>query len=247
MRILLKDGIKYLPYKYKDEDELERMVMEHSESIFGADSVFFSKQKIKTRSGIATIPDGFILLINDRKWYILEMELASHPLYEHIVVQVSKFNTAIKNPKTRKKLIDVFYEEVKDNIRIKYKFERITKELYKFLSDAINKDPEVIVIIDERTKELDEVCEGLLFRTTILRFETYYREEIGVGIHIHSFGTLKDYEIKKRILPQKEEKEVKEITPIGKRRIEVTLGEKSWVEYCKEALESLGGRAAWLL
>ena len=245
MRILLKDGIKYLPYKYKDEDELERMVMEHSESIFGADSVFFSKQKIKTRSGIATIPDGFILLINDRKWYILEMELASHPLYEHIVVQVSKFNTAIKNPKTRKKLIGVFYEEVKDNIQIKYKFEfnRITKELYKFLSDAIDKDPEVIVIIDERTKESDEVCEGLPFRTTILRFETYYREEIGVGIHIHSFDTLKDYEIKKRIPPQKEEKEVKEITPIGKRRIEVTLGKKSWVECCKETLENLGGRA----
>jgi len=70
MRILLKDGIKYLPYKYKDEDKLERMVMEHSESIFGADSAFFSKQEIKTRSGIATIPDGFILLINDRKWRI---------------------------------------------------------------------------------------------------------------------------------------------------------------------------------
>ena len=33
MTILLKDGIKYLPYKYKDEDELERLLIEHSEII----------------------------------------------------------------------------------------------------------------------------------------------------------------------------------------------------------------------
>jgi len=227
MRILLKDGIKYLSYKYKDEDELERMVMEHSEIIFGADSVFFLKQKIKASSGIGTIPDGFVLLINDKKWYILEMELASHPLYEHIVVQVSKFNNAIKNPETRKKLIDVFFDEADGNIQIRRKFEfyGITKELYKFLSDAINKDPEVIVVIDEKTKELDEVCGGLP-RTTVLRFETYYRQKIGVGVHIHSFDTLKDYEIKEQIPPEEEEKELKEITPLGKRRVEILLTEK---------------------
>jgi len=221
--MLLKDGIRYLPYKYKDEDELERLLVEHSEIIFGADSVTFPKRKIKTRSGIATIPDGFVLLINEKKWYILEVELASHPLYEHIVVQISKFNSAIKNQNTRKKLIDVFYDEIENNIQIKYKleFNKITKELYKFLSDTLTKDPEVIIVIDEQTKELDEVCEGLPFRTTVLSFETYHREEIGVGVHIHSFDTLKDYKIKEPILPQEEEKEDKEI--ITKRRIEIIL------------------------
>lgn len=224
MRILLKDGIEYLPHKYKDENELEGMVMEHSEAMFGVDSVFFSKQKIKARSGIATVPDGFILLMNDEKWYILEVELASHPLYEHIVVQVSKFNTAIKNSKTRKKLIDVFYDEVRDNIRIKYKFEfnRIMKEPYKFLSDTISKGPEVIVVVDEKTRELDEVCGSLPFRTTVLRFGTYYREKIGVGVHIHSFDTLRDHDIKKQISPE-EEKEIKEVIPVRGRRIEITL------------------------
>lgn len=228
MKILLKDGIRYLPYKYKDEDELERLLVEHSEIIFGADSVTFSKRKIKARSGIATIPDGFVLLINEKKWYILEVELASHPLYEHIVVQISKFNSAIKNQNTRKKLIDVFYDEIENNIQIKYKLElnMIKKELYKFLSDTINKDPEVIIVMDEQSKELDEVCESLPFRTTVLKFETYHREKIGVDVHIHSFDTLKDYEIKEPILPHeevKEDKEGKEIITIGKRSIEITL------------------------
>jgi hypothetical protein len=222
MTILLKDGIKYLPYKYKDEDELEQLLIEHSEIIFGGDSVIFPKRKIKARSGIGTIPDGFVVLINERKWYILEVELASHPLYDHIVAQISKFNSAIKNQNTRKKLIDVFYNEIKNNIQIKYKleFNGITKELYKFLSDIINGDPEVIIVIDERTGELDEVSQSLPFQTTILRFETYEREKIGVGVHIHSFDTLKDYKIKEEIQPPGDEKKPEEI---GKKRIEITL------------------------
>ncbi len=213
MTILLKDGIKYLPYKYKDEDELERLLIEHSEIIFGTDSVIFPKRKIKARSGIGTIPDGFVVLINEKKWYILEVELTSHPLYDHIVVQISKFNIAIKNQNTRKKLIDVFYDEIKNNIQIKHKleFNRITKELYKFLSDIINGDPEVIIVIDERAEELDEVSQSLPFRATILRFETYEREKIGVGVHIHSFDTLKDYKIETGS------------EQIGKKRIEIAL------------------------
>jgi len=225
MRILLKDGIKYLPYKYKDEDELERMVMEHSESIFGADSVLFPKRKIQARSGIASIPDGFILLINDKQWYILEVELASHSLFEHIVVQLNKFNSAIKNPSTRKKLIDAFYYEVENDIQTKYKFEfnKVMKELYKFLSDTINKDPEVTVVVNERTSQLDEVCQSLPFRTNVLVLETYYRDKIGVGVHIHSLDALKDYEIKEDKPLQEGEKEAEETAPVGKTRVEITL------------------------
>ncbi len=247
MRILLEDGIKYVPYRYKDEGEFEQMVMEHRETIFGVDSVFFPKQRIKARSGIVTIPDGFILLINDKKWYILEMELASHPLYEHIVVQVNKFNAAIKNSETRSKLIDAFYKEVTNNIEVRYKFEvnGITKESYKFLSDAVNKNPEVVVVIDERTKELDEVCESLPFRTTVLKFETYCREKIGIGVHVHSFDTLRDFGIEEQMPSQEEEKQVRKSTPTGRAetRVAATGRKRSWVDYCKEALENLGNRA----
>ena len=31
MKMLLKDGIRYLPYDYGDEDELEQMAIEHSD------------------------------------------------------------------------------------------------------------------------------------------------------------------------------------------------------------------------
>jgi hypothetical protein len=197
MKLLLKDGIKYLPYRYKDEDELEQMVIDHYEVIFDKNAVFFQKQKISAHSGIGTIPDGFVLLIDERKWYIVEVELSAHPLYEHIVVQISKFNSAIKNPSARRKLIEAFFNEAKDDIQLRYKFEAegITKELYKFLSDTLANDPEIIIIIDEQNKELDEVCGVLPFKTSILELKTFYREGVeDAKVHIHFFDSLKEYE-----------------------------------------------------
>ena len=89
---------------------------------------------------MGTIPDGFVLLIDEEKWYIVEVELSSHPLHEHIIVQISKFNSAIGASTTRRKLIDAFYDAVENNTPMKDKFEvkGVTKELYKFLSDIIN-------------------------------------------------------------------------------------------------------------
>jgi len=198
MKILLENGTRYLPYQYKDEDELEQMVVEHSEIIFGRDSVLFPKQKIKARSGIATIPDGFVLLIDDKEWYILEVELASHPLYEHIVVQISKFSSAIRNPNERKKLIEAFFHEIRDNVQLKNKFDSkgITTELYKFISDVIDKDPKLIILIDEEREELNEVCKSLLqLQPRVLDFQTYFREGVDIRVqrvHIHLFDALKE-------------------------------------------------------
>lgn len=62
MEILVKDRIRYLPYQYKDEAELENLVRNNIEFIFGNNSLFFEKNKIKSRSSIGSIPDGFVFL-----------------------------------------------------------------------------------------------------------------------------------------------------------------------------------------
>jgi len=84
MRMLMQDGVKYLFYKYKDERELERMVFEHSEMIFGQDSVLFPRQKIKGRSGITSTPDvkgswGQVLIFEFL--YRLSREIESSSLF----------------------------------------------------------------------------------------------------------------------------------------------------------------------
>jgi len=160
MEIAVKDDVKYLPHQYRDEKELENLVKEHIEFIFGNNSLFFESSKIKSRASIGSIPDGFVLLPLEEKWYIIEVELSKHPLHRHIVPQILKFFSAIKNSNTRKKLIDIFYEEIESKpiLNYKYKIAGIKKERYKLLTDVINKNPEFAIIINEKTRELKEIC-----------------------------------------------------------------------------------------
>lgn len=244
MKILHKDSIKYLPYKYKNEEELERMVCEHSEILFGEGSVFFSKQKIKTISGIGTIPDGFLILLKEKKWYIVEVELSSHPLYDHVVAQVIKFNGAIKNPNNRKKLAGAFYKEVesKENFQLRYKIESGgIRELYKFLSDIVDETPEIIIVIDERTVELEEVCENLPFKTNILEFQTYFRESVGIGVHIHLFDVLRDGRVVKEVLMPEKKRESEELVKPKRKKLGEITPQREYRIPILESLIEMGG------
>lgn len=190
MKIIVKDGVKYLSHHYNDEFELENLVKKHIEFIFGNNSLFFEKSKIKSKSGIGSIPDGFVLLPLEQKWYIIEVELSQHPLHEHIVSQISRFCSAIKNPATRQKLIDVFDEEVINNPKLNYRYKtiKIKKERHKILTEVINRNPEIIIIIDEKTRELEDVCDILPFTPKVIEFKTYQRE--GSNVLVHIFDTL---------------------------------------------------------
>ena len=134
MKIIIKDNIKYLPYRYESEDELETFVKNYIEVIFGDDSIFFERSKIETKAGIGSIPDGFVLSLTEDKWYIVEVELADHPLYNHIIPQLT-FYSAIKNYTTKRKLVDAFYDEIRTNIQLECKLRSsgIKKELYKVI------------------------------------------------------------------------------------------------------------------
>jgi len=191
MKIILKDGIKYLSYKYKNEEELEKMIIEHYKEIFGGDSIFLSKHKIRTSAGLGTIPDAFVLSLGEKRWYVIEVELSDHPLYQHIVPQITKFYNALKNTTTQKELVRYFYNEVKAD---PWKFALFQSngisEVYKFISETIETKPEIVIIVNEENSELNDVCDALPFNSKVIVFKTYCRENVGIGVHIHLFESV---------------------------------------------------------
>jgi predicted transport protein len=192
--ILYKDAVKYIEYQYKNESEIEEMIFEHSKNIFGEDSLLLAKRKIRANSGIGAIPDAFVLSLGDKKWYLIEVELKNHPLYEHIVPQISKFNTALKNSDSQKKLIKMIYEEIKDDPQKNLMFQlKNIKEVYKYIAEILESKPQIIILIDGKNDELEEVCDSLPFDSKVIEFKTYIRENVGLGVHIHSFEPLKDF------------------------------------------------------
>jgi len=199
--ILYKDAVRYIEYRYKNESEIEEMIFEHSKNIFGEDSLLLAKRKIRANSGIGAIPDAFVLSLGDKKWYLIEVELKNHLLYEHIVPQISKFNTAIKNSDSQKRLVKMIYEEIKNDPRKNLMFQlKNIKEVYKYLAEILESKPQIIILIDGKNDELEEVCDSLPFDSKVIEFKTFCRENVGVGDHIHSFEPLKYFRELKPVL-----------------------------------------------
>ncbi len=111
----------------------------------------------------------------------------SHPLYEHIVPQITKFNSAMKNPSSKKRMVKAFYDEIKeDATKILKVQDKNIKELYKFISETLDTKPEIIIAINSKTDELDEVCESLPFSSKVIEFKTFENED-APSVHIHLF------------------------------------------------------------
>lgn len=205
MNLIIKDDVKYLSYSYENESELEDFVKEYSDYIFGKNSLYLSKKNIQSKSGISTIPDAFVINLKEKKWYVVEVELSIHPIHRHIFAQISGFNTAINNDKTRKKLVKSFYKEIENDSILKFKFESLIKEeKFKFISEIIDESPEIIIIIDKKKDVVKEVCKTLTIPSKVLEFKTYFRENVGKKVSIHQFDSLIDYtSSSKTIIPHK--------------------------------------------
>ncbi|UXM84524.1 DUF5655 domain-containing protein [Methanococcus aeolicus] len=192
--ILLKDGVEYIQCNYKYENELEKMVFEHHKEIFGDNTLLFNKSKIKTVANIGTIPDAFVVDLKNKNWYIVEVELKNHDVYGHVNSQIMKFLDAIDNPNTKKELSDKFYKEVINEPfkEALFKTNNI-REVYKHISDIIDTNPSIVIIIDEITNKVESGL-NLLSRyhdIKTIEFKTFKRKNSNcLDEHIHLFNRL---------------------------------------------------------
>jgi hypothetical protein len=207
--IILIDGVKYILKNPNSEDDLEKVVEKNYKYIFGDNSFYFNfKRKVKSKSGIGSIPDGYlIILYNIPEWYILEVELASHPLYDHIIPQLTKFNRAIEEISTKKSLIDMFYDEIKTNLVLEANIKNKigSGEIYKFISDLISVKPKIIIVINERTNELNEAIRDIQGDIKVLEFKIFRRECVSEEINAYLFNPVIDFKNReKSIIPKLE-------------------------------------------
>ncbi len=112
--VILIDGVRYRLVKPENEADLENSISENHKHIFGSNSFYFdTKKKLKSPAGIGSIPDGYVILFDPKpKWAIVEVELANHPLYDHIIPQLTKFNRGMQDSSSRRKIIDTLYKTI---------------------------------------------------------------------------------------------------------------------------------------
>lgn len=225
--MLLIDGVKYELWTPPSEDEFEQVVKEHTQDIFGEQSIYFDrKQKLKSLTGIGSIPDGYVIILGGSPhWHIVEVELSSHPLHEHIVSQVSKFIGGISNPSTQRGIVNAIDTEIRhdDFLTLRLRKAIESTEIYRFLADLISKPPVLTIIIEKDTPGLREAINTLKYpqEIKVVELKTFTREGVGLRVHVHSFLPL--YEGEKR--ESWVEKVQEEPGKGGKRGRKVTLSE----------------------
>ena len=122
------------------------------------------------------------------RWYIVEVELASHPVDEHIMPQLNRFMRGIRNADSQKEVSDAIHSEIDENKMLRTLVETKigSKEIHRFLSDLISIPPEIIVVIDERTEKLAEALEAFNYELEIIELKTFVREN-AESVRIHMF------------------------------------------------------------
>jgi predicted transport protein len=188
--VVLIDGVRYLLTSPESEAVLEKAIKDNCHHIFGEDSFYFEKKKIKSKAGIATIPDAYLIVFDTKpRWCILEIELASHSVYEHIFPQITKFKRAIENASSRRTIVELLYDAIKADVVLEAKLKKKigSGEIHKFISDLVSEKPTIVIAVDKRTPELEEALQDIGGDLRILEFKSYRREATLDSINAYVF------------------------------------------------------------
>ncbi len=159
--MLLVGDKKFIQAPFENEEELEGVVTENYEYIFGPNSFFLPKKLIKTADGSGTIPDGFAIDLADQKWFIVEAELLKHSVWSHIAPQVSKQIIASQQPESRKLLTLLAIDAIKKQPE---KFDDLDIDKYKLgiiLNEILEKPPLIGLPIDNISDDLTDWAKTL--------------------------------------------------------------------------------------
>jgi hypothetical protein len=168
--MIITDDKKYIKAPFVNESEIENVVINNYEYIFGPSSIYLPKALIKTGDGGGTIPDGFAIDLASKKWYLVEAELIQHSVWSHIAPQVTKQMIASQQIITKKILEDLAVEIYQKDDTTKEKFSELgIKEINirKLLSEILEKEPIVGVPIDSISNDLKDWARTLKYNVKL--------------------------------------------------------------------------------
>lgn len=220
--MLIYNEDRFIEASFTNEEEIENVVFENYEYLFGYSSFLIPKALIKTNDGAGTIPDGFVIDLSKKRWYLVEAETSKHSVWGHIAQQVSKQIIAARQELTRKLLIELAVNQYTENKDVKEKFveENISEiNLRKYLSEILETEPIIGIPIDKISNDLEEWAKTLKSsvklwiikkfvhfqnqKTVIYEFPEEYKPEFDTEVSENSLSSdkkLKSYDISIRDL-----------------------------------------------
>ena len=168
--MLILGNKRFVQVAFNNEAELERVVTDRYEDIFGPSSLFLPKTLIRTRDGFGTIPDGVVIDLGSKQWFMIEAELASHSVWNHIAPQIAKQITASSQRASKQILIDLAVETTRGDEAALEKFDAQGVEeidIRAYLDEILAQDPVIGIPIDEIPDDLKEWASILRYKVNL--------------------------------------------------------------------------------
>jgi hypothetical protein len=174
--MIVRGSDKYFRTPFSDETEIETVVKDYAEYLFGSSILFLPKSKINTLGGVGTIPDGFVIDVESEEWFMVEAELASHGTWQHIAPQISKQLAATDSQATRESLLKVCLDMVKKEKATAGVFADLDisqLEIHGKLQAILAKPPTIAIPIDGIPPDLQSWVKTLKFPVKLWLIEKY--------------------------------------------------------------------------
>ena len=214
-KILIGDK-EFYSSTFRNEAELEKVVVENYEKIFGNDTVYFDLKKgIRHAKGdLLTIPDGYLLRLNmPPTMSIIENELSVHDPVDHIGKHFLKYSSALTES-SKYPVKKFLMEYIKSNQLISKRLENLMeKTSYKNVSDLLDyvildQNFGYIIVIDGKTDELERIVNPYAPEIIVIKKYQYDNEVIfqiertSDDEEMHVVKTAKDDRTQMRRLPE---------------------------------------------
>lgn len=194
--VLLVDNEIFNLTEYQREDELESRVSKFVEFVFGPTVLYFDiRQRVASKARRVNVTDAVLLELKkegqSRLW-LVEYELSVHDLYRHVQPQIMGFIRSLRNPQTLRDVQLSLYEEIQsDAVKEKTFLEFLgpASDMFFFLDRVLHRRCGVIIVVDEVTPQLMEICEDFrqYAEVKVIEFKTYQKGDREI-YHFNPFG-----------------------------------------------------------
>lgn len=174
------DSARFEKTSFSDEDELEKVVVQHADDIFGKKSLYIDvKKKVKhKKSSFVSIPDGYVIDFRESpQLWVVENELSSHDSFKHIGIQLLKFASQFSEGSFEVK--EILLNAIYKSKALKKKAVQLAKQggfanISEALDYAIFKnDFGFVIVIDEVTEDLSRVTRELAKQPELIQIQKY--------------------------------------------------------------------------
>lgn len=184
--MLIGNSQQWVNQAFDNEAEIEKVVLDNAELLFGSGSIVISQTRIKTAGGKGTVPDAIVVDLNYNRWYLVEVERAAHGTWEHIAPQVSKQLAALGHDDTRAILLRTALDVVANDSSLRESLNEMEIQeigLHGHIEKILKQPPLIAIPIDDIPSDLIDWSKTLRHTVKVWRIQKYGNIENGEIIY----------------------------------------------------------------